>query len=650
MRSSGKSDRAVIAVGGARAWPDGSGVPPRLRIGFSESKARGVGALRRQLSLRLFFFTLCFCLGAGALPRAAEETWVKVTADHFTILTMAGEAAARKWAIELEQFRRGLQEIFPVEPERLRPVTVVLFKDDRAMEPFVPLENGRPAKIGGFFVRANDVNTIMVSLARNARDTRRVIFHEAVHWHLSARAGALPLWLDEGLAEVFATFALSDATSYTFGAAVEEHVTLLRREKLLPLASLLGTGRESLLYNEGERTGIFYAQAWALAHFLFYGEKSPGRASVQRYLELLAVVKSPDDAFLTAFGVDYTAMEQTLRRYIAGGSYRKHVYARATGDIARGMRTGRAAPADLELARGSLLLGTRTAEEAEPHLGRAAALAPTDARAWELLGHIAVGRKDFSTAQTVLIKAAAAGSTSALVYHNLAVSRLPELMRPPIPGAAIDPEMMDLAAADFRRAIALAPRNVASYEGLAGVMHGMATPLAADVDLLVRGSLQAPGNAMIEAGIAVGEWRGGRGAEGQARLERLCARHPDSTEPGMVYARSILASETIRAEVEAINRLTAENRFDEVVVAADRALARPLDAVQQQSFASARQRALDAKKIAAAVELANRGHVAEAKRSLTELLGTRPERSVAHEVERLLRELGKFEERSQRSR
>lgn len=589
------------------------------------------------------------CLGTLS-ARGADEPWIKVTADHFTILTAAGEPVARKWAIELEQFRRGLQAIFPTPAERLRPVTVVLFKNDRAMEPFVPLENGRPARIGGFFVRANDVNTIMVSLARNVGDTRHVILHEAVHWHLSAREGVLPLWLDEGLAEVFATFEVPDARSYAFGAALEAHVGLLRREKLLPLPSLMTIGRESLLYNEGERTGIFYAQAWAFAHFLFYGEKSPGRAAVQRYLELLTVVHSPDEAFLSAFGADYATLEQQLRRYVAGGSYNKHVYTRATDDIARVLKVSAATTADLELARGSLLLGTRAPDDAEPYLGRAAELAPADPRAWELLGHIAVVRKDFATAHTVLTKAAAAGSTSYLVYHNLAVSRLPELMGPRIPGTAIDPEAMDRAAADFRRAIALAPRHIASYEGLAGVMHGMATPLPGDVDLLVRGSLHAPGNAMIEAGIAAGEWRGGRPAEGRARLERLGARHPDSAEPGVVYARSILATETLRADIEEINRLTAEKRLDEIVVVANRALTRPLDPVQRQSLENVRQRALDFKKIAAAVELANARRVAEAKRVLQDLLARSPERSVAQETERLLRDLEKFEERNGRGR
>ena len=575
----------------------------------------------------------------AGVARGAEETWVKAVTDHFTILTTEGENVARKWAIELEQFRRGLQTAVPVPAERLRPVTVVLFRNARAMEPYVPLEGGKPAKIGGFFVRANDINTIMLSASRNAAETRRVIFHEAVHWHLSAREGFVPLWLGEGLAEVYATFELPNARSYAFGAPMEDHISLLREESLLPLPKLLGIGRDSLLYNEVTRSGIFYAQSWALVHFLLFGEKAPGRAAVQRYLELLPVVRSADDAFLSAFGADYAALEVQLRRYIAGGSYHKHVYSRSTADITRMVKFGRAGPADVAVAKGSLLLGARSADEAEPYLGQAAELAPLDPRPWELLGHIAVDRKDFPTALSVLSKAAAAGSTSYLVYYNLAVSRVPELLQPWLPNVPVDPRAMDEAAADFRRAVALSPSHVASYEGLAGVMRGMANFEPSDLDLLVRGSLQSPGNVMIEAGIAAAEIRAGRPADGRRRLERLCARHPNVTSAGMMYARRLLEIERLQAEVGEINRLSRENRLEEVIAIANGALARDLEPTARGFMENVRRRMGHYQRVREAVERANAGDAPEALRLLDELLAGETDPVVAEEAARIRKQL-----------
>ncbi|MBL9209034.1 MAG: DUF1570 domain-containing protein [Opitutaceae bacterium] len=596
------------------------------------------GATERARSRGWVAVLLGVTLLAG-VARGAEETWIKAVTDRFTILTTEGENVARKWAIELEQFRRGLQTAVPVPAERLRPVTVVLFRNARAMEPYVPLEGGKPAKIGGFFVRANDINTIMLSAARNAAETRRVIFHEAVHWHLSAREGYVPLWLGEGLAEVYATFELPNARSYAFGAAMEEHVELLREESLLPLPKLLGLGRDSLLYNEVTRSGIFYAQSWALVHYLLFGEQAPGRAAVQRYLELLPVVRSADDAFLAAFGADHATLEVRLRRYIAGGTYHKHVYSRSTADITRMVKIGLAGPADVALAKGSLLLGARSADEAESYLGQAAELAPLDPRPWELLGHIAVERKDFATALSVLTKAAAAGSTSYLVYHNLAVSRLPELLQPWLPDVPVDPQAMDEAAADFRRAITLSPSHVASYEGLAGVMRGMATFVPGDLDLLARGSQQSPGNTMIEAGVAAAEIRAGRGDDGRARLERLCARHPNVTSAGMLYARRLLENERVQGDIAEINRLSALNRLEDVLAITDRALARDLDPAAREFMESVRRRMGDYQRVREAVERANGGDAPAAVRLLDELLAGSPDPVVAEEATRIRKKL-----------
>src|SRR5262249_6039618 len=51
------------------------------------------------------------------------------------------------------------------------------------------------------------------------------------------------------------------------GHPIVRHVQLLR-ERFLPVAQLLAVDETSALYNEGERRSIFYAEAWALTHYL----------------------------------------------------------------------------------------------------------------------------------------------------------------------------------------------------------------------------------------------------------------------------------------------------------------------------------------------------------------------------------------------
>src|SRR4051812_44150580 len=117
-----------------------------------EFPVKQAACLRR---IRVALFAAGAVFAAGRLS-AAGGKWLKVSTPHFTVLTAASEAIARARAIELEQFRGALQAALPVPVERLRPVTVVLFKNRRTLEPFLPLENGRPAKIDGYFARTDD--------------------------------------------------------------------------------------------------------------------------------------------------------------------------------------------------------------------------------------------------------------------------------------------------------------------------------------------------------------------------------------------------------------------------------------------------------------------------------------------------------------
>lgn len=592
-----------------------------------------------RLARAFWAFGLFLALAA----QGAEERWIKVSADHFTILTPSlnkeSEPAAREWAEELEQFRRGLQAIVPVDSKRLRPVTVVLFPSDRAMEPYVPLERNKPARIGGLFVRANDINTIMLS-SRDPKATRRLIFHEAVHWHLSAREGVMPLWLTEGLAELYSTFERSKKEKvYRFGMVLQEYALHMQERKLLPLTELLQTNSSSLLYNEGTRASIFYAQSWALAHYLFFGVDSPGRPAVRHYLAALETTRSPDEAFEAAFGADYPALEKKLRAHFEKGLYRQLSYPASTDDIQKLLKTGVASRAEIELAKGSLLLGTRSIDVAEPYLRRAAELAPEDPRAWELLGHIARERNDQAGAAALLEKAAAAGSTSYLVYHNLAVSRMPDTLIKGLRYGGLDPADMDAAAIDYRKAIRLATWHVPSYEGLAGLVYSMATFRPEDLDLLQQGLLQAPTNAMIEAGVAAAELRAGRLADGRARLEVLCARPIDSAEAGMKFARQMLAAETWKTDIAEIEWLGKQNRFAEVIVVVDRALARPLEPGQQRVLADLRQLMAEKQKISEAIAQINRGELPAGRQALETLLAEGPHPAARLDAERVLKEL-----------
>jgi len=141
----------------------------------------------------------CLLLSAGSLG-AKEASWTRLDAQNFVILSEVSEEETRSWAIEFDQFHRGLGKVLKINESLLQPVTVVLFRSQGALRPYKPLEKGKPANIDGLFVRSSLGNFIEAAADSEDDETRRLIFHEGVHWMTNVSDTPLPLWLDEGLA------------------------------------------------------------------------------------------------------------------------------------------------------------------------------------------------------------------------------------------------------------------------------------------------------------------------------------------------------------------------------------------------------------------------------------------------------------------
>ena len=151
------------------------------------------------------------------------------------------------------------------------------------------------------------------------------MFHEYTHLLVRNAARSIPVWLNEGLAEYYSTYALeSGGTRAHIGRPIAHHVELLR-ERFMPLSQLIAVDTASALYNEGERRSIFYAEAWALTHYLMI-EMPKGPAAINTYAAGIARGQRPDDAFRAAFGIGPADFELELRRYVQRSAFRSTVF------------------------------------------------------------------------------------------------------------------------------------------------------------------------------------------------------------------------------------------------------------------------------------------------------------------------------------
>src|SRR5262249_5193134 len=129
----------------------------------------------------------------------------------------------------------------------------------------------------------------------------------------------------EGLAEFYSTFALkSDGKGAFIGRVIPQHVYTLR-ERFIPLGELMAVDRTSPLYNEGDRRSIFYAESWALVHYLLT-EAGDGRGRINRYRPAVAGGEPVDRAFAAAFGDDIKEFESKLRNYVRRSIYSEFEY------------------------------------------------------------------------------------------------------------------------------------------------------------------------------------------------------------------------------------------------------------------------------------------------------------------------------------
>jgi tetratricopeptide (TPR) repeat protein len=91
-------------------------------------------------------------------------------------------------------------------------------------------------------------------------------------------------------------------------------VLLQKNNDLFPLDVLFALDHSSPYYNERNRDTIFYAESWALVHYLELGDKGAHRAAFQNYLSMLAQGVSENEA-VKALG-DPTELLLDLQRYI----------------------------------------------------------------------------------------------------------------------------------------------------------------------------------------------------------------------------------------------------------------------------------------------------------------------------------------------
>src|ERR1041384_2153116 len=89
----------------------------------------------------------------------------------------------------------------------------------------------------------------------------------------------------------------------------------LHDQKWLPIETLTSVDHQSPFYNMRNKTGIFYAQSWALMHMVYFDDRY--RPHMLPFISSLATGKSFQEACQTAFKIPMAQVEKDLKSYFS---------------------------------------------------------------------------------------------------------------------------------------------------------------------------------------------------------------------------------------------------------------------------------------------------------------------------------------------
>ena len=421
---------------------------------------------------------------------SARDTWISIRSKNFVLVGNTSEKDLKQVCVRLEQFREVFSRLFtktnfssPV------PTTVIVFKSDSSYRPFKPSAN-----TAGYFQSGTDVNYIALSAeVRGEQNPFTVIFHEYTHLLVDNNVRNPPTWFNEGLAEYYSTFSITDDQKVELGRPISSHVYRLRENKMLPLRTLFQVDHESPYYNERDKQSIFYAESWALMHYLILGKNRERRAQLSKFVDLLGANVPMEQAFQQAFQTTFEIMEKELREYINQNRYSFEVgHFEKKLQLDTAMQAAPISEAEAQAYLGDLLLHSNRAGS-EGYLQKALALDPDLPMANASMGMLRVQEGKADEARKSLERAASANSQNYLIHYYYAYALSREGMGDSPVVTGFKPETVVKMREELKKAIQLRPDFPASYTLLVFVSLVTETQLDESVELLKRALATSPG-------------------------------------------------------------------------------------------------------------------------------------------------------------
>ena len=409
---------------------------------------------------KLFTALFLFCIAFTASASDSGDHWFEVQSPHFVVLTDTNEKQARHLAGQFEQMRSVFHILIPSATDNPgSPIIVLALKDRKAfqaLEPEAYLAKGQ-LDLAGLFMRAPDKNYILLRLDAEGEHPFATVYHEYTHYMLS-KATWIPLWLNEGLAEFYQNTDIHEK-DVLLGQASPNDILYLRQNRLLPLPTLLKVDHSSPYYHDEQKGSVFYAESWALTHFIEITDKQKNTNRLHDYAEFLVKGEDPVTAAQHAFG-DLNQLQRSLQDYIQQGSFSAFRMNSAVTVDAASFQLRPVPKPEADAIRADVLVYNQRPKDAEALLETSLSADPNNALAHETMGFLKFREHDIPAARKWYSEAVQLDSHSYLAHYYFAVMSL----------QAGDKDHDAEIESSLRTSIKLNPSFAPSYDTLANFL------------------------------------------------------------------------------------------------------------------------------------------------------------------------------------
>ena len=518
-------------------------------------------------SLQTFAFIVLFLviLVFATHNVSAKDEWIQVRSKNFNLIGNANERDVRKVATRLEQFRETFRQLFKVNLNAAIPTNVVVFKSEGAYKPFKPKRaDGKTDNfVAGYFQPGEDVNYITLSTEGENAETFNIIFHEYVHFIVNTNFGKseVSAWFNEGLAEYYSTFAIENDQNVKLGLPLSNHLLMLQQNKLIPLETLFKISNYALQQNGNHSRSIFYAESWALIHYLIQSGKAAG---LNKFLEFSLKDVPAEKAFQDAFQTNYGQMEKDLQKYVQKSSYQYSIIDLKNKLVFENeMRTSPLSEADTDAYLGDLLFHTNRADDAESFLQKTISLNPDSSMGNTTFGMVKMRQKKYDDAKHYFEKAISEDQKNHLAFYNYALLLSREDRDEFGYVSAFPPDKSAKMRELLKKAIAVNPSFTESYELLGFINLVNGEQLDESIAYLRQALQYQPGNQRYALRIAEIYGRQNKFDEAAAIADKIAK----TTDDAEVKARAENLNQQLHQQRDILARNAASRQEYEAAVA-----------------------------------------------------------------------------------